>query len=159
MRRIAENLIRQHKGLKLLAELLQEEYALLKGKDQENLAALEFSVQELVRQLAAEKDSLQLLLQSMQPPRNDLRQLAGSLSGKQAGFVQESSRQIRSWEERCREQARINADLSLALLEQSRELMDFLQQEVRRDTPEVYSSSGSWSKPAAREPSVLKGRL
>ncbi len=159
MRRIAENLIRQKKGLQLLGNLLQQEFSQLKSREQEDLAGMELSIQELIRQLAAEKVQLQDLLQGRKPPRQNLRQLAESLPGKQAGFVQISSRQIQAWEKRCREQARINADLSLALLEQDRELLNFLQQEIRQDRPEVYSPKGSWSKPTAREPSVLKGSL
>jgi hypothetical protein len=159
MRKIAENLIRQHKGLQLLSELLQQEYAELKGKDQQDLAVLEFSIQELIRQLAAEKEHLQRLLEDGQPQVQDLQGLAKSLSGKQGLFVQDVRGKISTLEQRCREQARANADLSLALLEQSRELMGFLQDQLKQGSQDLYSQKGSWKESSIQEPSILKGRL
>ena len=49
------SLIRQSKALALLCELMEEEYQTLLGHNTDAVVALEFSIQELIRQLAAEK--------------------------------------------------------------------------------------------------------
>ena len=55
---IYDSLSRQHKALQLLEGLLQEEYAVLRQRDTNAIAALQFSIQELIRQIAVEKSSI-----------------------------------------------------------------------------------------------------
>ena len=52
------SLIRQSKALALLCELMEEEYQTLLGHNTDAVVALEFSIQELIRQLAAEKATI-----------------------------------------------------------------------------------------------------
>ena len=52
---ISESLTRQERALALLHDLLEEEYQTLLKRDANAIASLEFSIQELIRQLAVEK--------------------------------------------------------------------------------------------------------
>ena len=52
---IRGNLDRQAKGLNLLGQLLDEEFSLLMDRRTDEIMSLEFSIHELVRQLADEK--------------------------------------------------------------------------------------------------------
>ena len=52
---IHTSLIRQSKALSLLCELMEEEYAALLDRNTDSVVALEFSIQELIRQLDVEK--------------------------------------------------------------------------------------------------------
>ena len=56
--RIKESLSRQDKALALLRDLLEEEYHILLARDTDGVVAQEFSVQELIRQLAVEKTTV-----------------------------------------------------------------------------------------------------
>ena len=49
------SLHRQAKALELLCRLLEEEYGILLSRRADDVAGLEFSIQELIRQLAVEK--------------------------------------------------------------------------------------------------------
>ena len=49
------SLHRQAKALELLCQLLEEEYGILLSRRADDVAGLEFSIQELIRQLAVEK--------------------------------------------------------------------------------------------------------
>ena len=51
---ISESLTRQERALALLHDLLEEEYQTLLKRDANAIASLEFSIQELIRQLAGE---------------------------------------------------------------------------------------------------------
>ena len=52
---IQGNLNRQLKGLELLVSLMEEEFELLCNRDTDAVATLEFSIHELLRQLAVER--------------------------------------------------------------------------------------------------------
>ena len=54
---ILGNLDRQARALKLLSSLLEEEFSLLVKRDTDAIMAQEFSIHELLRQLAGEKES------------------------------------------------------------------------------------------------------
>ena len=52
---VSQSLQRQSKALSLLFELLEEEYFSIMERKTETVVALEFSLQELIRQIAVEK--------------------------------------------------------------------------------------------------------
>lgn len=54
---ILGNLDRQARALKLLSSLLEEEFSLLVSRDTNAIMAQEFSIHELLRQLAVEKEN------------------------------------------------------------------------------------------------------
>ena len=49
------NLTRQFKALELLEQLLEEEYLLLQARDTDAISSMEFSIHELLRQIAVER--------------------------------------------------------------------------------------------------------
>ncbi len=159
MKKVADNILRQYKGLKLLAKLLQEEFEQLQDHSRGDLATQELSIQELIRQLAVEKTELKGLLQAMQPAVAGLQELEANLSGRQKQFVQESRQKLSFWEEKCQQQARTNSDLCLALLDQNNELLSFLHKQVKQQAREVYGKTGSWSEVGDMGPNVIQGRL
>ena len=55
---ILANLARQKRAMELLVELLMEEFSLLAARDTAGITSLEFSIQELLRQIAGERLSL-----------------------------------------------------------------------------------------------------
>ena len=57
--RILSNLGRQHGAVRLLEVLLSEEFSHLSERNPGAVASVEFSIQELLRQLAVERRSLQ----------------------------------------------------------------------------------------------------
>ena len=152
--RIHDTLHRQRQALCLLRELLQEEYALLLRRDTTAVVALEFSIHELVRQLAGEKTSIIRLLNGgkvlhyaellPQPEQGDaLRALFGHIDAE---------------EQTCSRQASLNAELSLALLDQSQRTMQELHRQVLPPTAQTYGRRGSMDshRPQA---SLISGRL
>ena len=58
---ILANLERQLRAVILLRDLLEEEFAQLAARDPGTVASLEFSIQELLRQLGGERRSLHAL--------------------------------------------------------------------------------------------------
>ena len=60
---IRGNLIRQQKGMELLRSLLEEEFSLLREGKTEDVVALEFSIHELLRQLAEERVAMRAIMQ------------------------------------------------------------------------------------------------
>ena len=55
---IQDTLSRQDKALDLMKELLEEEFSLLTKRDTDAIMTIEFSIHELLRQLATEKESI-----------------------------------------------------------------------------------------------------
>lgn len=151
---IHDNLNRQAKGLKLLSQLLDEEFSLLMDRKTDEIMSLEFSIHELVRQLATEKLGVRKALgggkvldyaemQTDEPARAELRSLW---------------QQIDDSEQYCSHQASINAELSLALLDQSKNILTYLHKRIQPQTPSTYDRSGEFlhKRPDA---ALISGRL
>ena len=63
--RIKANLTRQGRGMDLLQDLLQEEFSHLRDRDPDSATRLEFSIHELIRQLAVERVDLKKLVKAV----------------------------------------------------------------------------------------------
>ena len=59
------NLNRQSKGLQLLSALLEEEFAYLSERRMDDVASIEFSIHELIRQLIAEREEIINIMQGV----------------------------------------------------------------------------------------------
>lgn len=150
---ICGNLDRQFKGLAVLRQLLDEEFSLLMERQTDQVMSLEFSIHELVRQLAAEKLAMQ-------------RTLGGGKVHDYAAMLEEDARNEihRLWhlvdteEQHCSRQASMNAELSLALLDQSKSMLTYLHKRIQPQTPSTYNRGGSYlsNRPEA---AILSGRL
>lgn len=131
------NLTRQFKGLELLSELLEEEFELLFQRDTDAVTAMEFSIHELLRQIAVERVDLKSTMQGTK-----LMEYAGLLPDEDGVEIRRLFHLIDALEQRCSRQATHNTQLSLALLDQSQELVVFLHNKIQPEQTQCYSSHG-----------------
>lgn len=140
---ILGNLDRQARALKLLSSLLEEEFSLLVSRDTNAIMAQEFSIHELLRQLAVEKENTVRRLGG-----GKVRDYADLLEQSDAGESGEGPRKaaalrglwevIDELEQSCARQATRNTQLSLGLMDQSKELMDYLHKRLLPPQRQTY---------------------
>lgn len=151
---ILGNLTRQAKALELLEGLQREEFDLLMARKADEISALEFSVHELLRQIAVERESLRGTLQGVK-----IAEYAGLLADEDdQRMIKHVLGVIDVAEQRCARQAEKNTALSLALLDQSHDLMTHLHDQISPRHELVYGAKGGYTthRPPA---SILSGRL
>ena len=134
---IQGNLTRQFKALELLQSLLAEEFELLCKRDTDAVSALEFSIHELLRQLAVERVELKSSVQGI-----SILEYAGLLPDDEGQEVRRLYHIIDSLEQHCSRQATQNTEVSLALLDQSQALLSFLYSQISHQPEHLYSSAG-----------------
>ena len=134
---IKGNLTRQFKGLELLSSLLEEEFQLLFHRDTDAVTALEFSIHELLRQIAVERMDLKSTMQGTK-----LLEYATLLPEEDGEEVRRLYYLIDSLEQRCSKQATHNTQLSLALLDQSQDLLVFLHNQIQPKQTQCYGARG-----------------
>ena len=117
------------------------------------MATLEFSIHELLRQIAQERVGLKDAIQGV-----SLKEYAGLLPDEQGQEVMRLFHLIDSLEQRSSRQATLNTELSLALLDQSHALLVFLYKQITPKSPSCYGSSGRMvdDRPEA---AIYSGRL
>lgn len=152
--RIHESLQRQSKGLELLRDLLEEEYEILLGRDTNTVASLEFSIQELIRQLAVEKS---LVIRSLNGKR--VMEFAQTLPEADSVKLQELFKAVDDGEQKVSRQASRNAQLSLALLDQSTHTLKGLTSQVVPPLSGVYGRRGDMRSQAHPQAALISGRL
>lgn len=150
---ILGNLTRQAKGFELLEQLQIEEFDLLQKRDAQAISSLEFSIHELLRQLAVERDELKSVMQGTR-----VVEYAGMLEEEQGEEVKRQYYLIDAAEQRCARQAEKNTALSLALLDKSHEVMNYLYEQVQPKQSGVYGAKGYMSK-SRPQAAILNGRL
>ena len=151
---ILSSLTRQDKALAVLFDLLEEEYTHLMHRDTDSIAANEFSIQELIRQLVSEKH---IVIKALGGIRAS--QYAETLPEEQARPLLDLLASIDNNEQNTSRNASRNAQLSLALLDQStRNLNKFTEHAVPK-TSFVYGRRGAMRTVAHSEASLLSGRL
>ena len=150
---IQGNLTRQFKALELLSSLLEEEFELLCRRDTDAVSALEFSIHELLRQLAVERVELKSSIQGV-----SLLDYAGLLPDEEGQEARRLFHIIDSLEQRCSRQATQNTEVSLALLDQSQALLTFLHSQISRQSEQRYSSAGRIRQDRP-EAAIYSGRL
>ena len=136
---IRGNLVRQMKGMELLQSLLEEEFSLLRENRTEDVVALEFSVHELLRQLASERMEVKDIMQETR-----VAEYAALLEPEQEAEIKGYLAAIDKAEQKAARQASHNTQLSLALLDQSQELLDYLHEQVRPQNQAVYGRKGAY---------------
>lgn len=151
---ILGNLTRQAKALELLEGLQMEEFDLLMARKADEISALEFSVHELLRQIAVEREDLKKSLQGVK-----VAEYADLLADEEdQKMLRHIIGIIDVAEQRCAQQAEKNTSLSLSLLDQSHELMTYLHDQITPKNQLVYGAKGGYT--AHRPPaSILNGRL
>lgn len=153
---IYESLIRQDKALGLLRELLEEEYGILLSRDTNGVISLEFSIQELIRQIAVEKA---LVIRSLNGER--VLDYAHSLPGEDSVLFEQLFRSVDAGEQAVSRQASRNAQLSLALLDQSTRNLQALTNQFVPPLSEtgVYGRSGDITHLRHPQAALISGRL
>lgn len=157
LERIHANLDRQNKALALLFTLLEEEFSLLRNREAPEVSRIEFSIQELLRQIAVERSSLREMVGAMKPGAKRLAALLPGLPAEEAAALSASLRRIDRAEQVCAVQAEKNTIMAQALAEQSRSLLNYLHQEIQPKSADTYSGRGRY---AMRRPeaSILQRR-
>jgi hypothetical protein len=154
--RAAGNLHRQHQALAVLFGLLGEEFAQLTAREPQSVSRTELSLQELLRQLAREKEDLRAIVLSTWPGARRMRDVLPLLPQESAGVLAAVLAEVDRREQACSVQAEKNTILAGALADQNRKLLEFLHKEIQ-PVRETYSMRG---RPAAgrTQPSILSGR-
>lgn len=151
---IYESLIRQDKALALLRELLEEEYGILLSRDTNGVASLEFSIQELIRQIAVEKSLVIRLLNGKR-----VIAYAASLPSEESEILKKLFQSVDDGEQAVSRQASRNAQLSLALLDQSTRTLQALTSQVVPPFTGVYGRSGDMTHIKHPQAALISGRL
>lgn len=155
--RINENIRRQYKGLELLSSLLEEEFSFLTGRDPRAVTGCEFSIQELLRQLAVERLDLKAMVKAVAPEAGNLRDLAGALQGAEAEAFGVLLARVDAMEQQCAVQAEKNSRLAFGLAEQSKGLLEFMHKQIQPKHEDTYAKNGRYQghRPEA---AIFRGR-
>ncbi|OXS29644.1 MAG: flagellar biosynthesis protein FlgN [Desulfovibrio sp. MES5] len=148
------SLTRQSKALALLCELMEEEYQTLLGHNTDAVVALEFSIQELIRQLAAEKATVMKALAGVR-----VNAYAATLSQTEGAALLDMLTAIDRAEQEAARQATRNSQLSLALLDQSSRTLQALTSQAMPAKAETYGRRGGMRNHAHPEAALISGRL
>lgn len=155
MRQIVfESLNRQDKALALLRELLEEEYGILLGRDTKAVVSLEFAIQELIRQIAVEKS-----LVMRQLGGKKVLEYAKTLPAEEMKKFEELFQSVDDSEQAVSRQASRNAQLSLALLDQSTRNLNALTSQITPPLTGVYGRSGDMTRASRPVAALISGRL
>lgn len=150
---IEANLTRQFKSLELLQSLLDEEFELLTKRDIDAVTALEFSIHELLRQIARERMALKEQMQGVK-----LLEYATMLPDEEATKVTKLFHLIDGLEQRSSRQASQNAEMSLALMDQSQSLLTYLHNQITPRPANTYGAAGRMKNERPRA-AIFSGRF
>ena len=158
LHRIKGNLRRQEKGLEVLSSLLAEEFSQLTGRHPQAVTEIEFSVHELLRQLAVERMELRALVREMVPGAERLRDILDGLDPEEAADLRQTLARLDAKEQDVAVQAEKNAHMAYALAVQGRNILEFLREKIIPENKDTYSSSGRFQNPRPQGV-LLSGRL
>lgn len=151
---ICESLSRQDKALALLRDLLEEEYRILLSRDTDGVVAQEFCIQELIRQLAVEKTFVMDRLDGQR-----VMDYSASLDEDEAANLRGLFESIDEKEQMVSKQASRNAQLSLALLDQSTSTLYALTSKAVPMKAETYGRRGDMVYELHPGAALISGRL
>ena len=155
--KIRLSLDRQKKAYKLLLFMLREEFNLMQGKDPRLISKLEFSIQELLQQLVKEREDLKSIVQDLGGPGSRLMQVMQEFPEEIKDEFNNYLERIDDLEQQCAKQADVNSEIALALVDQSRSLLDYMQKQLRPKKQSTYTAKGKMYKSQSK-PSMLQGR-
>lgn len=155
--RIIASLDRQGKALALLAMLQQEEFTHLRVLDPTKVAGLEFSIHELLRQIAVERTELRAIYTTIVPAAKRLSDVIHTFSDEQRQRAQALYEGIDRREQACARQAEQNFKMALGFYDQSRSCVEFIQKQLV-PTKDVYTAAGRYAR-ASAEPTLFSGRM
>jgi len=155
--RILSNLRRQLGAVTLLEQLLAEEFSHLSERSPGEVASVEFSIQELLRQLAGERRELHGLYAAMDPSARRLSDVIGGFDPASREQAQSLYTAIDRTEQRGAKQASRNYAMALGLYDLTKSSLDNLQR-MLIPKKAVYGSRGRIAS-AAPAPGLVSGRL
>ncbi len=155
--RIKKGLCRQIKALSLLHQLQVEEYEILRSSNKTQLSNNQFSIQALLKQILKEREHLKRLLREGWGV-DRLSEIQGKLPEGEWEGLEKLLSTLREMEERCSIQSTRNADLAIAHLEQTRELVQFLYDKIKPKEKFTYSRYGKFEEKSSG-PYIINGRL
>lgn len=158
LRLIEENLVRQNKAMMLMFFLLEEEFARLTKLSPQSVSRIELSIQELMRQVAAERASLRNMVRRVEPSAKRVFELFPSLKPDVVETFQELLGRLDDTEQKCAVQASKNGEMARALFEQSKGLLDFMHNQIKPKNTSAYARSGRFAQ-APSSARLLSGRL
>jgi len=157
--RLLGSLLRQYEALKLLYELLCEEHSqMIEKDDSEELSKHELSIQELLRQLVREKEETHRLVGDWSSPENRVSDILHLFPETDKTRISGILEELYALEEKCNKQAEINADIAMALVEQSNNLLEYFQRQLWPEQGDIYSQNAKWQHFNSNA-AILKGRL
>jgi len=142
---IRENLARQEKAMGLLTGLLQEEFSLLREGKPQDVTGLEMSIQELIRQIAEERAQLKATVLAWKGEAVRLNVLVAELPEADRAPLEAHIGAIDALEQSCARQADKNSRLALALFDQSRNLLQYIHDQITPKRTEVYARNGKYA--------------
>ncbi|WP_045223089.1 flagellar protein FlgN [Desulfonatronum thioautotrophicum] len=155
---ILQNLHRQKQAFFLLSHLLDEEFQHLSKSDPQAVASVEFSIQELLRQIAVERQELKSALNRLDPALPGIRDLPLILDESIRDQTQDILREIDRQEQTCARKAAQNAATTRGLMDQNQALLEYLTNELQPKNGHTYSQRGRWLHPGDTG-ALLRGRL
>ncbi len=154
---IYAGLMRQCKAMGVLLSLLEEEFEALANNAGQEIASVEFSIQELIRQLMDEKEALRSILRDSS--YSGLADYVHVLGPQDRAAMSTILDELKAMEERCSFQAMKNRTMASALAEQNAALVKFLYDQVAPVKESVYSSKGRWNDNGSRSTGIIRGML
>ncbi|MGX7950779.1 flagellar protein FlgN [Oleidesulfovibrio alaskensis] len=147
------NLVRQKGALHYLETLLEEEFSHLRERRPDDVSHVEMMIHELVRQVASERVELKEAMNGVR-----LQEYCDSLDEETAAPVRDALQRIDELEQTCSRLASRNAELALALMDQSQKMLSFMHERIQPDTRMTYGGRGRYTthRPQA---ALLSGRL
>lgn len=153
---ILENIERQGRAMELLAQLQKEEFAHLTSRNPNAVAAVEFSLQELLRQLGAERRSLKRLYAAFDPAAKRLADIIDRFDAPSRQRAESLHKALELAEKRCATQAERNYTMALGLYDVVKSSMDGLQK-LMIPKKSVYGATGRFADSVPR-PGRINGR-
>jgi hypothetical protein len=155
--RILESLTRQERALTVLAQLLAEEFSLLAARDATGVTSLEFSIQELLRQLAVERGALGRIYPAVAPGAARLADVIDRFDAGARARALALLAAIERGEKRCSTLSSRNYQMALGLYDVTKSCLSHLQ---TRLVPKkaVYGSRGRVGA-ATPSPGRINGRF
>lgn len=157
-RLIEENLVRQNKAMMLLFILLEEEFARLMKSRPQAVSQIELSIQELMRQVAAERMSLRRQVGAIAPGAVRVRDLFLMMDDEVQKNFEGLLMMLDDTEQKCGIQAAKNNEMAMALFDQSKGLLNFMHNQIKPKNTSTYAASGRYAQ-AASSARLLTGRL
>jgi hypothetical protein len=158
IRLIEENLVRQNKAMLLMYFLLEEEFSRLTNLKPQSVSQVELSIQELMRQVAAERLSLRRMVARTEPSAQRVRDILPGLDKEEAENIRELLARLDETEQKCGIQAAKNQQLAMALFDQSKGLLDFMHNQIKPKSTTTYGRTARFAK-GINDARLLSGRL